>query len=126
VTVNHITYQLSPEALGYSCLDELMELIGFEEIEPGESVPEGWSIRWFADKERGDHNCIAPVLHFVACRIRWTYRYDSVALGLGHFCVRVGTRYEECRRSDYCVRDSGSGRVWLEYDNKRLRIEVRP
>lgn len=137
--IDHVTFQLEWDALGYTLLDEIMGLIGFAEIEPGESVPDGWAVRWF--RKIRDTSPIVPlggpgvqpppVLHFVAAQDEAVdtsaFRAARVSIGLGHICVRVGReRYEACRRSDYLARDSGSGRIWLEYDNNRLRIEVRP
>jgi hypothetical protein len=119
--INHVTYHLSREALGYSCLEEIMvDLLGFREIEPDDPFEHGYQVRWFQLIEAlGDPGL--PVIHFVAHGDRDPYR-----LGLGHFCVVVAPdRFEACRKSDYCARDSGSGRIWLEYDNCRLRIEVR-
>lgn len=128
--INHVTYQLSEEALGWSCLDEIMvELLGFREIDPDDPFEHGWHVRWFQLIEAlGDTGF--PVIHFVAAADDQVdtsaFRASRTAVGLGHFCVVVSPdRFEACRRSDYLARDSGSGRLWLEYDNNRLRIEVR-
>jgi hypothetical protein len=123
--LNHVTYQLSWEALAYTGLAEIMELIGFEEVEPTDPFEHGYEVRWFQPERpslrSGRH--AATVIHFVADGVA-----QDLALGLGHFCVAgLGVdRYTACCASDYCVRESGSGRAWLEYDGGRLRIEVRP
>lgn len=120
--INHVTIHLTPEALGYSILDEIMEeLLGFREIEPDDPFEHGYNVRWFQLIEAlGDPGL--PVIHFVASR-----DYEPPPnLGLGHFCVVVAPdRFEACRKSDWCERDSGSGRIWLEANEGRLRIEVR-
>lgn len=117
--LNHVTYHLSRDALGYTCLDEIMGLVGFEEIKPDDPFEHGYQVRWFYDTYTSE----IPYIHFVADGAA-----QDLGLGLGHFCVAgLGAeQFERCRRSDYCVRDSGSGRCWLEYDSGRLRIEVRP
>jgi hypothetical protein len=119
--LQHVTYHLSQEALGYTCLGEIMELVGFEEVEPNDHFEHGYQVRWFRPT-RADEP-YATLIHFVAGGPN-----EHAALGLGHFCVaRLGVdRYTACCASDYCVRESGSGRAWLEYDGGRLRIEVRP
>jgi hypothetical protein len=117
--LQHVTYHLSQEALGYICLGEIMELVGFEEVEPNDHFEHGYQVRWFCDTQTS----ALPFIHFVAGGPN-----EHAALGLGHFCVAgLGAdRYAACCASDYCVRESGSGRAWLEYDGGRLRIEVRP
>lgn len=129
--VDHITFHLSRDELGYTVLAEIMELVGFEEVEPDDPFEHGYNVRWFRRVEGAWASGIplgspslqkAPKIHFVADGASL-----DVKLGLGHFCVVVGReRFEACRRSDYCSRDSGSGRCWLEYNGGRLRIEVRP
>jgi hypothetical protein len=117
--IQHVTYHLSRDELGYTALAEIMELVGFEEVKPNDPFEHGYEVRWFRPT-RADEP-YATIVHFVAYEDGWN------RLGLGHFCVEVGReRFEECRKSDYCVRDSGSGRIWLEYDGGRLRIEIRP
>jgi hypothetical protein len=117
--IQHVTYHLSWDELGYTTLAEIMELIGFQEVEPNDPFEHGYRVRWFRNPQPGT---AAVLIHFVADGAA-----QDLGLGLGHFCVTVGReRFEQCRKSDYLARDSGSGRIWLEYDNGRLRIEVRP
>jgi len=139
--INHVTYQLSEEALGWTCLEEIMvDLLGFVEVQPNDPFEHGWQVRWFKPDLKdptspeialgGDGLVKPPLIHFVAARDDQVdtsaFRVSRTAVGLGHFCVVVSPeRFEACRRSDYLARDSGSGRIWLEYDNNRLRIEVR-
>lgn len=129
--INHITYHLSKEAIGYSSLEEIMNLIGFEEFEPNDPFEHGYDVRWFRMPVQPDSPVwimTQTVVHFVADDTPESAMNAYNGLGLGHFCViGVGKkRFDRIRKSDYCPRDSGSGRCWLEYDNGRLRIEVRP
>ena len=123
--INHITYHLSQEAIGRPVLGRLMKLVGFEEVTPDDPFEHGYEVRWFKDREALWLGLDSPLIHFVASEDR-TPPSSQRGLGLGHFCVVVPPeRFEACRRSDYLARDSGSGRIWLEYDSGRLRIEVR-
>jgi hypothetical protein len=108
--IDHLTYHLTPE--GLSRVGGLMMLLGFEEVEPNDPFEHGYSVRWFERHVR-------PLVHFVADD---SGECDSLALG--HFCVVVSPdRFEEAADSRYCVRNSGSGRIWLEHD--QVRVEVR-
>lgn len=122
---DHVTYHVKPETLDGPGVKVFMSSIGFREIVAAESVPDGWKVRWFKRAWPSE-----TVIHLVEGEIekgtkwyRFTEHYDRLALG--HFCVKVGhARYTMLRRSRHCVRDSGSGRIWLEFAN--LRVEVRP
>jgi hypothetical protein len=117
--INHVTYHISRDALKSRMLTGYMRLLGFEEVEPNDPFEHGYDVRWFRSEIGAEPD--QPLIHFVADGASL-----DVKLGLGHFCVAgVGVeRFEHCSASAYCVRNSGSGRIWLEYD--RVRAEVRP
>jgi hypothetical protein len=121
--IDHVTYHLSSAALGYPQLSEIMGLLGFEEVEPTDPFEHGYMVRWFRRIDPVGRKGFweLPLIHFVA-----DGNSLDVSLGLGHFCVTgLGEEgYKRACASDYCARNSGSGRAWLEYD--RLRVEVRP
>jgi hypothetical protein len=104
---NHVTYELLASDLAKPELAQMMNVIGFREVEPAEPAP--WPLRWF----RGNGG---PYIHLVG-RLK-------VPMGLSHFCVEVAQEvYDGLRKSAWCTRDSGSGRIWLEAYG--LRVEVR-
>lgn len=106
--LSHLTYEIAAADLDSPMLKQFMMVIGFREVEPAEPAP--WPLRWF---KCGGH----ITLHLVG--------REAVPLGLGHFCVEVAQEvWEGLRLSDWCSRDSGSGRIWLEAFG--LRVEVRP
>jgi hypothetical protein len=125
--LHHVTYHVKPGALTGSDIKVFMSTLGFRETDPSvDGLEDGWNVRWF---ERGWPRPSTKI-HFVEGafevgegRERHTEHFDRLALG--HFCVRVGrARYGILRGSQWCVRDSGSGRIWLAFSN--LRVEVRP
>jgi hypothetical protein len=110
VMINHVTYHLSQE--GIEGVDAVMALLGFIEVEPDDPFEHGYNVRWFK-------NATTPLIHFVA-----DYSGQHDILALGHICVVVRpTTYELAAQSVWCVRNSGSGRIWLQHD--AVRIEVR-
>lgn len=110
--IQHVTYHVTPDAL--DAIHQPLRLLGLQEVEPDDhyDLQPGYRVRWF--RRAG-----SPLLHFV------TNGDDCVdRLVLGHFCVVVPPEvYERARKSKWCTRDSGSGRIWLCPDN--VRIEVR-
>jgi hypothetical protein len=116
--INHVTYHISRDALAYALLDKFMNLLGFQ-------------VRWFRERVKepssieialgGPGQQAPPLIHFVADGASC-----DVNLGLGHFCVTgMGEEaYQRAVRSDYCVRESGSGRAWMMYNT--VRAEIRP
>lgn len=109
--INHITYHLSP--MGLHDIGGLMNALRFQEIATDDPFEHGYNVRWFARTG-------SPNVHFVADG------NGGDKLVLGHFCVMVPEdHFRELRdpENPWLVRDSGSGRIWLQCDN--VRIEVR-
>jgi hypothetical protein len=106
--VNHVTYEVPRRAVvEVPGIALFLGKLGFNEVVVREEAE--WPVRWFTS---GSFN-----LHLVG------REYQPV--GLGHFCVEVRPEtYAELRLSPECVRDSGSGRIWLQA--YCLRVEVRP
>jgi hypothetical protein len=110
VMINHVTYHLGPR--GLKGIGALMELLGFIEVEPDDPFEHGYDVRWFK-------NATTPLVHFVS-----DDSGEQDMLALGHFCVVVPRPvYDRAAQSKWCVRNSGSGRIWLQHDI--VRIEVR-
>jgi hypothetical protein len=108
MSFHHLTYELPADQLADPRISQFLLVLGFREVVPLEPAP--WPLRWFRSQ---DH----IYLHLVG--------RDAVALGLGHFCVEVAQEvYDGLRAGEWCTRDSGSGRIWLEAFG--LRVEVRP
>lgn len=108
--INHVTYHLTPS--GLKGVGDLMGALGFQEVEPDDPFEHGYDVRWF--KRAG-----SPLVHFVS---------DGDLIGdelrLGHICVLVNMLvWQWSKTCKYLTRDSGSGRIWLGYDN--LRVEIR-
>lgn len=117
ININHVTYQLSQDAL--EAVDALMYLLGFVEVDPDDPFEHGFNVRWFkhAHSYHGE-----PVVHFVASDE--LYSPSRVHLGLGHLCVKVDeATMLKAASSVWCVRNSGSGRIWLQHES--FRVEVR-
>lgn len=115
--IDHITIHVPPGALADKGLTDFMNLLGMHELVPGESVPEGWGIRWFHD-----NSGLWPTVHLVEGDHEGVNADDLV---LGHFCVKVpANRVEALRKSRWCVRARlGSARIWVQFHN--VRVEVR-
>jgi hypothetical protein len=104
----HLTYEVAADEIRDPRIKQFMLVLGFREVTPRE--PAEWPLRWFRS---ADHIYV----HLVG--------RNAVEMGLGHFCVEVAQEvYDGLRESDWCARDSGSGRIWLEAFG--LRVEVRP
>jgi len=127
--IDHITYQVTAEALHHDELTLFMDMLNFEEIDAAEEIKEGWDVRWWVHREyvpsgRGRAVYLRkPEIHMVA-------QTESAPhpLGLSHFCVTgVGKLiYEACRGSEWCEHArEGSGRIWLAGPGG-IRVEVRP
>lgn len=125
--IDHITIHVPEPTLNTAWTANFFTLLGFEEIDPNDSFEHGYSVRWFRvprpDRppfgEPGPQR--SPDVHLVESD---TGEQDLLALG--HFCIKAesASRFNMMRASSYCVRDSGSGRIWLEHAN--IRVEVRP
>lgn len=126
--MDHVTYHVPPGTLEDPELEKFMGMLGFQPVKAEESVPAGWKVRWFNYQI---HTLLGvrmgeTTLHLVEATVdRFTRKKEQDQLVLGHFCVRVGQRaYNAIRLTKYLERDSGSGRIWVEFHN--LRVEVRP
>jgi hypothetical protein len=126
MSFNHGTYHVPLGTLRESRLEAFFTLLGFYEINPDDPHEHNWNVRWFKDAYSD-----GPLIHLVegAAEIPQldgtTIHTDRDYPGLGHFCVaRPRKAYDLLARSPHCVRDSGSGRIWLQYAN--LRVEIRP
>lgn len=126
--IDHVAYTV--HSLADPEIHELMvELLGFEEFEATPDYRarfmQGHKARWFRLPGTSLSSAtFGAAVHLVE---------DSTGLGLlglaerglEHVCFHVGPdRYEKCSESRLCVRNSGSGRVWLEACG--LRVEVHP
>lgn len=123
MSLDHITYHIEGGKLGDITADDdelgdFMKLIRFREIAVDDHFEHDWKVRWFLPVF--SQPSWTPAIHFVE-----TDEGEQDILSLGHFCVAVSEAcMDQARASKWLTRDSGSGRVWLEYAN--LRVEVRP
>jgi hypothetical protein len=123
MSLNHVTYHVPPNTLYGGEAEAFFTLLGFKEISADDTFEHGWAVRWFKDAFSE-----APPIHLVEGI--WSgagegFVSDQDLLALGHFCVlRPQRAYNMLKASRFCVRDSGSGRIWLQFAN--LRVEVRP
>ncbi len=113
--VDHVTYQVPRGWVGFTEWERFFGLLGMEEVKPDKAIEGEWEVRWF--KHLGDDFAV----HLVETEAR------CYPQGLAHFCVvGVGAmRFYSAKRSDWCERDSGSGRIWLN-GPCGIRVEVRP
>jgi hypothetical protein len=121
--IDHVTYQVEPGTLDNPDLIKFMNALGLQQTRATEDVPEGWSVKWFQSIYRSLLGTFEErvKIHLVE---KGDGPWDELVLG--HFAISsVGSaRYAALRATPWCVRDSGSGRIWLEFVN--LRVEVRP
>lgn len=114
--INHVTYHVPAGTLDDPNLSKLMSSLGLEEVDALDPFEHGWKVRWW----RAWYRTSKVMLHLVE-----TDDGEQDMLSLGHFCISGNReRYETLKASRWCTRNSGSGRIWLEFAN--LRIEVRP
>jgi hypothetical protein len=132
--INHVTIHVPAGTLDDPDLARFMMALGFHEVQPDDPFEHGWKVRWWRQAQR--QGLLGPfpdpkwttTLHLVegewAESEEVTRRQDQYALG--HFCVAGWGQisYQALAGSRWCVRDSGSGRVWLQFAN--IRVEVRP
>lgn len=131
MSFNHVTYHVPTGTLGDRAVEHFFTLLGFHEVIATDAFEHGWKVRWFKDSFSD-----SPLIHLVegvhnlgdgrkrASHLAEGYT-DQDLLALGHFCVaRPNKVYVGLGKSRYCVRNSGSGRIWLQFAN--LRVEVRP
>jgi hypothetical protein len=133
--IDHLTLHIPPGDLYDAELASFMRHLGLHEIDnPAlhDTREAGYDVRWFASPRKAalpgaPDEPLKPELHLVA-----TDDGERDMFALGHFCVRIGAnRYETAKHSKWCVRDSGSGRVWLGFPvgpvrAEAIRVEVRP
>lgn len=118
--IDHLTIHVPPGTLERDDLAQFFDQLNMDEVPPNDVFEHGWKVRWFRDcLHRG------PAVHLVEGFLEESEGLSQDRLGLGHFCVRVGqARVRRLASSHWCVRASGSGRIWLQCAN--IRVEVRP
>lgn len=132
--IDHVTYHVPEPTLEKDPVDHCLaffEALGFEEIMPEDPFEHGWLVRWFVTYERNFFRSpmthrIGPAIHLVEASFEedqyWPRSHDHLVLG--HFCVvRPHREYRLLSQTPWCVRNSGSGRIWMQFAN--LRVEVR-
>lgn len=108
--MNHVTYHVT--TAGLQQIGTFMRMLGYREAPPDDPFEHGYDVRWFSRPG-------SPLVHFVADG------EPGDVLALGHFCVVVAPAvYSLLIASRFLVRNSGSGRIWVQCDN--VRVEVRP
>lgn len=127
--IDHITIHIPAGTFADPDLETFISSLGFESIRAAESVPDGWQVRWYMRRRVAllGIDVLKPDLHLVETPVEEgeARGWKQDHYGMGHICVNVGrANYNALRASKWCVRDSGSGRIWLEFAN--LRFEVRP
>lgn len=126
MSMDHVTYHVPSGTLEDPALETFILGLGFEPIPAKEDVPEGWKVRWYERRRYAllGVAVLKPDLHLVEAP-ESNDRRDFDELGLGHMCISVDElHYRALQSSGWCVRNSGSGRIWMEFAN--LRFEVRP
>lgn len=115
--IDHVTYHVPDGALDGDAVKMFMNALDLREIPADDPFEHGWKVRWFRPAARFGRT--SPNVHLVE-----TDDGECDSLMLGHFCVVVSEqRKTALSRSSWCERDSGSGRIWLAFQN--LRVEVR-
>lgn len=126
--LNHVTIHVPPGTLANPDLTEFFELLGFAEVPADDIHEHGWNVRWFRAEVFLWGNLYGPVIHLVegenpeAVDYQWEAQFD--VLNLGHICVSSCAGYKTLEASKYLIRSSGSGRIWVQFEN--IRVEVRP
>lgn len=118
--IDHVTYHVPVGTLADPDLESFMRSIGLREIPADDVFEHGWKVRWFRGYKVDvfGSRSVPPNLHLVE------HGDMPDVLSLGHFCVVIpNVQKELLARTAWCVRNSGSGRIWLEFAN--LRVEVR-
>lgn len=115
--LDHITVHVPEKTLDGDKIARFMSLIGFREIRPDDLYEHGYKVRWFTAIFVGESS---PNIHFVE-----TEDGEQDMPALGHFCIKASKqKIRDLASGRFCVRDSGSGRIWLQMAN--IRVEVRP
>lgn len=122
--LDHVTFHVpsgtlgSNKMLGNDKIVRFMAAIGYREVIPNDPLYEhDLMVRWFTPAFVGQD----PVkIHLVE-----TDDGEEDLPRLGHICIRVSeARVKQLSHSKWCCRNSGSGRIWMQYAN--IRVEVRP
>jgi hypothetical protein len=118
--IDHVTIHVHEGTLDREDLTDFMVLIGLSEIPPNDPFEHGWKVRWFRQLIGSGYSPpSAPAVHLVE-----TDDGEEDLPNLGHFCVIVPAKRKEwLAKTEFCERDSGSGRIWLRFEN--IRVEVR-
>ena len=123
--INHVTVHVPPETLNDPALLTFMTMLRMEEVKPDDPFEHGWEVRWF--KNKAAEPPAQTYLHLVAGEHMNHHGFVQDVLCLGHICidaVEVDMVRQIARQMGWLERDSGSGRIWLNFYN--LRVEVRP
>lgn len=134
--IDHITYHVPPGTLGDPDvnpeLQQFMNSLGLYEIPANDKFEHGWRVRWWKASSPPNFFIVrtAPALHLVEGETKnpndplgLDGRGDQLVLG--HLCISGNlARFEALKTSKWLTRNSGSGRIWLQFAN--LRVEVRP
>lgn len=116
--IDHVTYQVHTRHLRDDRMGQFWAVLGFQEFQAPEAyqaqfMKGRYEARWFTDGSECD-------VHLVAVE-----QLVPEEWGLAHLCVKVDDdQYAVCKHSSFCVRDSGSGRVWLTGPGG-IRVEVQ-
>jgi hypothetical protein len=130
--INHITIHVPDGTLDDPDLARFMNALAFNETPANDPFEHGWKVRWWRQSQRAGLLGSFPDpryttnLHLVEGWAEGMGRGDKDELSLGHICVSGwgAIWFQAVANSRWCVRDSGSGRCWLQFAN--IRIEVRP
>lgn len=122
MNLDHITYHVESGTLERRDLLTFFRMLGMEEVPADDRYEHGWYVRWFASVPVPGDLYRLPYIHLIETE----ESDDHDRLALGHFCIQGDVDYlrNHPRAGDYIKRDSGSGRIWLQFAN--LRVEVRP
>jgi hypothetical protein len=119
--IDHFTYHVDLKTLHNGELADFLSMLGLVEIDADDPLyTHELPVRWFRFKTAEPPQ--QTRLHLVA-----TADGERDLLALGHFCITgVEMDLVHARAVDrgWLSRASGSGRIWLQFDN--LRVEVRP
>lgn len=130
--VDHVTVHVPAGTLDGDGIERFMHMIDFNEVDANDPLyTHEHVVRWFKAWENPAHPRVQPLIHFVEGtpppELKKNGVYDQLVLG--HICVAMPVRRmmlvsRLAREAGWLARDSGSGRIWLQFAN--IRVEVRP
>lgn len=118
--IDHVAYVVATRHLYSPRMDEFWAVLGFDEFQADEQyqaqfMKGRYEARWYTDSGECDVHLVAPK----------SGQWLPEEWGLAHLCVKTDAdQYAICKHSSFCVRDSGSGRVWLTGPGG-IRVEVQ-